>query len=156
MNYIRALGFFVGGFAAQWFWSTYLPLWDLSPQILFILTMAVASESGPVIGQCCGFGWGLAMDAMGAHVFGANALLFSLAGYFMGLLRRQMDVAGPVSQMMLALLLTPAYFLLFGLVGLAFEHQFLWVGWKAFLLDPFYNCLVALVGFPLARRFVQV
>ena len=156
MKYASACAVFVAGIIAQWFWSTYLPLSDISPQILLILTMAVSSEAGPVAGQCYGFAWGLALDAMSVHVFGANALLLTLAGYFVGVLRRQMDVTGPASQVMLAALITPAYYLLFGFLGMLFEHQFLWVGWKLFLVNPFYNCLVAMISFPVVRKHVTL
>lgn len=156
MIYASAVFVFLAGLMLQWMWATYFPLWGLAPQVLLILTVAVSARSGAVTGQCFGFAWGLFLDLLSAHVFGANALAFTLAAYLVGALRRQMDVASPAPQLALTFLLTPAYFLFLGLTGRVFEHQFLWVGWKAFLLNPFYNCLVAPFLFELVRKFVHV
>jgi rod shape-determining protein MreD len=156
MIYIRCVIVFIGALIMQWLWSSYLPLAGLAPQVLLIMTMAVASQAGPIAGQCYGFAWGLMLDVFSTHLFGGNALCFTLAAYFVGMLRRQMDVSTPPSQVMLVLLLTPVYFLTVGLLGLLFEHHFLWVGWKAFLVNPFFNGLVAPIGFGIARRFIDL
>lgn len=136
----------------EWLWSTYFAPGGVAPQLFLLATVAAASAAGPVAGEVCGFLLGLAWDVAGTHVFGAHALLLTLTGYGTGLLRRQMDVSGSASQLLLVGLLTPAYFLAYGLLGRVFERDFLWVGWRLFLLAPFYNCLVAPVIFALMRR----
>ena len=156
MKYLHGVFFFLGGMAAHWFWSSYLPAFGLAPQILLILTAAVAATNGAVTGQCFGFAWGFFLDTMGAHVFGANALLLTLTAYSVGTLRRQVDVSSTPSQWTLMAFLTPAYFLMYGALGLIFERQFLWVGWLPFALCPVYNCLLAPAGFALARKYVDL
>ncbi|MFH1723403.1 MAG: rod shape-determining protein MreD [Elusimicrobiota bacterium] len=156
MRYLGGAFVFFVGILAHWLWSTYFPLFGLAPQVLLILTIAVASSSGPVAGQCFGFAWGLFLDVLSAHVFGANALGLTLVGYFIGMLRRQMDVASAPSQIVFVMVLTPAYLLFLGFAGLVFERTFLWVGWKAFLADPLYNSLVCPFGFAFVRRSMRL
>lgn len=131
----------------QWLWSTHLTAFGVAPQLLLVMTAAVASRSGSVSGQCYGFTWGLFLDAMSAHVFGANALLFTATAYLVGALRRQVDVSSFFPQMVLIATLTPIYFLCLGWAGSVFEHKFLWVGWNLFLAAPFYDCLIAPFAF---------
>lgn len=153
MKLLQGLVLFFAAAAVQWSWSTYLSAFGLAPQLLLILTLAVGAQSGPVAGECFGFGWGLFLDVLSAHVFGANALILTLAGYVSGALRRQMDVSSPPSQAMLAAALTPVYLILLGLVGLAFERCFLWGGWRQLFVGPLYNGIVAPFAFAMARRY---
>lgn len=153
MRLLQGLLLFFAAATVQWFWSTYLPVFGLAPQLLLILTLAVGGQAGAVAGQCFGFAWGLFLDVLSAHVFGANALAFTLAGYVSGMLRRQMDVSSPLSQAMLVAVVTPVYLIFLGLVGLAFEHSFLWAGWRHLFVGPLYNGLVAPFAFALARRY---
>ncbi len=155
MRYIQGAFVFFVGIAVQWMWSSHLTVWGTAPHVLLILTVAVAARGGPVAGQCYGFAWGLFLDVASVHVFGANALAFTLVGYVIGMLRRQMDVASMAPQVFFIGLLTPAYFLFLGLMGQIFEHTFLWVGWREFLVEPIYNCIVAPMGFEFVRRLID-
>lgn len=155
MKYFSGLLVFFAGLGLQWIWATHFTLWELAPHVLLILTVAIAARSGPTAGQCYGFVWGLFLDVSSAHVFGANALAFTLAGYAIGMLRRQMDVESMAPQILLIFFLTPAYFLFFGLTGFIFEHNFLWVGWKHFFLVPLLNCAAAPFGFEFVKKFID-
>lgn len=152
MRALEAALLFVAGLAAQWLFSTHLAPWGISPHTLLALTLAASATAGPVVGQCLGFAWGLALDALSGHVFGANALGFTMVAYAVGMLRRQMDVASPPSQAIVAAAAAPLYSVFYGLVGLAFEHSFLWPGWGPFLLDPLYTALIAPFAFTACRR----
>lgn len=156
MRYLACVGVFLAGLMAHWLWSTYFTVFGLAPQVLLVLTIAVASRGGPVAGQCFGFAWGVFLDVLGLHVFGAHALGLTLVGYAVGNLRRQMDVNFAAPQLVLVAVLTPAYFLFHALTGLVFEHHFLWPGWKSFLAGPVYNCLLAPLGFDFVRRTVDL
>lgn len=152
MSALRAAGLFLGGLLLEWFWSTYLSFFGLAPCIMLILTVAVASREGPVAGQVYGFLWGLSLDVLSVHVFGAGALALTLTGYLVGMLRRQMDVSSPLSQCMVVGTVSLAFHLFVGIMGLIFERQFLWVGAKVFFLATLYNCLLAPVLFAMTRR----
>ena len=156
MKYIGGVFVFLLGIMAQWMWSTYFSFFELAPQVLLVLTVAVASRSGPVAGQCFGFAWGLFLDLMSVHVFGAHALTLTLVGYSVGGLRRQMDVASLAPQFVIVFLVTPAYLLFYGFLGFVFEHHFLWSGWKILSLNPVINCLLAPFAFGFVKRTVDL
>jgi rod shape-determining protein MreD len=48
---------------------------------------------GPLVGQLMGFAWGLLMDASSLGMMGLHTLIYAVAGYSAGLLRRQLDEA---------------------------------------------------------------
>ena len=154
MRPLRLLGLLFGAMFAQWFCSTYLSVAETGPQLLLLLTVAVAAVAGPVAGQCFGFLWGLFLDFLSSHVFGANAMVLVFTAYFVGRLRRQMDVTGAASQAILAAVLAPAHHLAVGLLGMVFEHAFLWVGWKQLLAAPIYAAILAPLAFRAAERNV--
>ena len=145
---------FLGGMAVQWGWSTYFPFLGISPQLLMMLVIAVAAESGPVLALNFGFLWGLFLDLLGVHLFGANALALTALAYVVGTLRRQMDVSSPLSQIMVVAIATIAYFLFLAVTGLVFEKHFFWAGWDVFLLSPLLNCLICPIVFSAARGLV--
>ena len=134
---------FVAAMAGHWWWTSHLSFWGLAPQWLLVLTVAVAARQGPVRAMALGFFWGLFLDVLNARIFGANALALTLAAYGTGSARRQIDVGDLAPQCLIVFLMTWAYFLLVGSLGAVFARSFLWAGWTAFLIDPFYNCLAA-------------
>ncbi|MBI3297698.1 MAG: rod shape-determining protein MreD [Elusimicrobia bacterium] len=152
MRIIEGFLFFLAGLFFHWLLATRLSFGGISPHVLLLATLGAAAWSGPVGGQLLGFSWGLCLDAVSGHVFGANALGFTLAAYCVGQLRRQMDVASPPSQAVVAAAAVPLYTVFYGLVGQVFEHRFLWPGWTPFLFDPIFTALLAPFVFKAARR----
>jgi rod shape-determining protein MreD len=142
MNYLRGAVLFLAAALLQWWWSTRLAFRGLSPQVLLVLTVAMAARLGPNSGMGYGFLWGLFLDILQPELFGGNAFVLMLVGYGTGALRRQIDVLEVVSQYMIVFFMTWGSFLLYGVLGAIFAKQFLWVGWPAFLFDPLYNCLL--------------
>jgi rod shape-determining protein MreD len=142
MNHLKGAVLFLAAALLQWWWSTRLASWGLSPQILLVLTVAMAARLGPNSGMCYGFFWGLFLDILRPELFGGNALALMLAGYGTGALRRQIDVLDVVSQYMIVFFMTWGNFLFYGLLGAVFAKNFIWVGWPVFIFDPLYNCLI--------------
>jgi rod shape-determining protein MreD len=145
MNQIRLVVLFVLAMAMQWWWMTHFSIFGLAPQFLLVLTVAMASRHGAVWAMLYGFLWGLFLDVLSPRLFGANALALTLVAYGTGSVRRQIDVAGLAPQALVVFGVTWAYFLLLGVLGLVFtpgHKSFDWVGWPAFLADPFLNILV--------------
>jgi rod shape-determining protein MreD len=146
MSLLRGAGIFLVAAFLQWWWPTHFSFWGLSPQILLVLTVVLAARQGPDPGMCYGFLWGLFLDTMSPHLFGANAFSLMLAGYVTGILRRQIDLMDVAPLFLVIFLATWGYFLTLGLLAVIFTKTFLWVGWGPFLVDPFYNCLLAPVA----------
>lgn len=154
MRVLGAILVFFAGMAVHWSWATYFTLWGLAPHLLLIFTVAISASLGPVVGQCYGFLWGLFLDVVGVHCFGANALVMTVSAYLVGNARRQMDVSSPLSQMMVAGIVTVAYLLALSGVGLVFERQAFWAGWGNWLALPVVNAVAAPFLFPLVQRIV--
>jgi rod shape-determining protein MreD len=146
MRFLRAAVLFFAAMFVQWWWNTHLAYWGVAPQILLTLTILIAARRGPVAAMLIGYVWGLYSDTLHADLFGANALLYALAGYAAGTVRRQMDLRAIGPLVPTVFLLSWAYVLLFGLLGQIFMKSFLWIGWIPFLIDPFLNVGVAVVG----------
>lgn len=144
MNLASLPAVFVAATAAQWWWSTHLSIYGVAPQVLLVMTVAVAARYGSNWAMSCGFFWGLFLDVLSPRLFGGNALALTLVGYGTGSVRRQLDVAGLGPQCLLVFATTLIYYLFFGLLGRIFDPSktFLWVGWPLFLTGPFYNSLV--------------
>ncbi len=143
---LRAVALFIGAMFCQWWWNTHFAYWGAAPQLLLVLTILIAARRGPVLGMLAGFGWGLYLDVARAELFGASALTLTLAAYFAGAARRQIDLraAGPLAAM--TFLLTWAVFLGHGLLGLVFTKSFEWSGWIAILLTPFLNAAAVIAA----------
>lgn len=148
MTWLRLIVIFFGAMLVQWWLSTFA--W--SPMLLLVLTIAVSAALGPAAGMVCGFGWGLFLDVLRPHLFGANALLFTLGAYGTGMARRQIDVVGVGPQTVLVFGMTWAYFVMMGLIGLVFSRTFIWPGWKVVLLTPIYNCVLVPFVYVFSQR----
>jgi rod shape-determining protein MreD len=154
VRYFGAVFIFFGGMILHWWWSTYFTMWGLAPHLLLILTVAIAASAGPVVGQCYGFAWGLFLDSVGVHLFGANALVLTIAAWLVGNARRQMDVSSPLSQTMVVGAATLGHLVALAVLGYVFERQTYWPGWTTGLLLPVANALAAPFLFPLVQRTV--
>ncbi|MDD5303699.1 MAG: rod shape-determining protein MreD [Elusimicrobia bacterium] len=139
IGFLRAVALFIASMFMQWWWNTHFAYWGAAPQFLLVLTVLLAARRGPVLGMLAGFGWGLYLDVTRAELFGASALTLTLAAYFVGVARRQIDLraAGPLAAT--TFLLTWAGFIVSGLLGLIFTKSFEWSGWVAIAVTPFLN-----------------
>ncbi|UPT73900.1 MAG: rod shape-determining protein MreD [Elusimicrobiota bacterium] len=143
---LRGLILFVLAMLGQWWWNTHFSYWGAAPQFLLALTVLIAARRGPVAGMLIGFGWGLYLDVARAELFGASALVLTLAAYFVGVARRQIDLraVGPLAAT--TFLFTYAAFLGHGLLGLVFTKSFESPGWMPLLLTPVLNAVAVTVA----------
>lgn len=145
IGFLRGVLVFFGAMFLQWWWNTHLAYWGAAPQFLLVLTILLAARRGPVLGMLAGFGWGLYLDVARAELFGASALILTLAAYFVGVARRQIDLRalGPLAAT--TFLFTWGAFVTLGLLGLVFTKSFEWSGWIAVAATPFLNVVAATV-----------
>lgn len=87
----------------------YLSLFDSSPQVFLLLTLANGFLSGPIMGMVLGFSWGLIGDTMGLRLFGMNSFLLALAGFLAGSFRRRVASERFAAQITIALIATLYY-----------------------------------------------
>lgn len=124
---------FLGGtlFSAQW---------------ILIAVLHFGLSRGPWTGELLGFVWGLLMDASSMGLLGVHAILFALAGYTAGILRRQLDSTKISTQAIFSWMVTMVYFALYFIVQRFFavdEGTFQW----GFVTVPLMNALIAPVVF---------
>ena len=145
IGFLRGIALFIGAMFIQWWWNTHFSYWGAAPQFLLVLTILLAARRGPVLGMLAGFGWGLYLDVARAELFGASALILTLAAYFVGVARRQIDLRalGPLAAT--TFLFTWGGFIALGVLGLVFTKSFEWSGWIAVAATPFLNVIAATV-----------
>lgn len=141
IGFLYGVLLFVAAMFGQWWWNTHFAYWGAAPQFLLALTILIAARRGPVAGMLIGFGWGLYLDVARAELFGASALVMTLAAYFVGVARRQIDLraAGPLAAT--TFLFTYAAFLGHGTLGLIFTKSFESPGIMPLLLTPVLNAI---------------
>jgi rod shape-determining protein MreD len=141
IGFLRGLAIFIGAMFVQWWWNTHFAYWGAAPQFLLVLTILIAARRGAVLGMLAGFGWGIYLDVARAELFGASALTLTLAAYFVGIIRRQVDLRAPGPLAATTFLCTLAAFIGLGLLGLTFTKSFEW-SWIPALMTPFLNAAV--------------
>lgn len=68
-----------------------LTLTGTKPELLLLITVALAMGDGPAFGATAGFVFGLATDLVLAQPAGVTALTFTLAGYLVGIVRQSLQ-----------------------------------------------------------------
>lgn len=144
----------LGCVTLHWLFSFWTGM-SATPQFALVATVVVGVLRGPAAGESFGFCSGLLLDALGAHLFGANALVQTLIGYGVGRLRRQMDASLPPPQMAVVFLLSWAQFAALGLLGTVFLGRFQGRWLHGLLLVPVYNALLAPFAFMLLAPLRQ-
>ena len=146
ISFVRGLLLFVGAMALQWWWNAHFSYWGAAPQFLLVLTILIAARRGAVPGMLAGFGWGLYLDVARAELFGASALTLTLAAYFAGVMRRQIDLRTAGSLAATTFLFSWAVLVGHGLLGLVFTKSFEWAGWMPAVATPILNSFFAIVA----------
>jgi rod shape-determining protein MreD len=109
---------------------------------------------GPRTGESLGFVCGLLLDASSLGLLGLHAILFALAGYVAGVLRRQIDASQDWSQGIFTWMVSVVYFGLYMVLERIFgvtEQSFQWT----FLTVPIVNAAMAPLVFRALRLWSQ-
>jgi len=125
-----------------------------SVDVLLICVLYYGLNQGPLVGQGMGIVWGLLNDASSLGLLGMHALLYALAGYAAGMLRRQLDETKLWTQGIFTLAISLGYSLLYlGLDHLfsGSDRSFSW----GTALHPFVNGCLAPVLFWLLHRWSE-
>jgi rod shape-determining protein MreD len=146
MTLLRGTVLFFTAMLIQWWWNTHIAYWGIAPQILLAFTVLIAARRGPVPAMLLGFIWGLYADSLRADLFGANALLYTLAAYFAGTVRRQMDLRsiGPLAATVF--IVSWMYAILLIVLNQLFLKSFIWGGLASLIITPFLNVILVIIG----------
>jgi rod shape-determining protein MreD len=152
---VTALGdllFFLLMCAGHWWLHWSFPMGGLAPNLIFASAFAFAVTGGPVRGIALPFFFGLYADLLGAGAAGSWALIYTLVGYAVQVMKRHFDLGTSFSQSAAGLVLS--------LLSLsAYQSAYLAVGGisplplKVLLLEPLITALTVPPVFLLVCRF---
>ena len=126
------------------------------PELVYLLTIALAFLEGPSSGAVAGFAGGLAQDFLLNQPKGMTALTLTLVGYAVGMIRPYLASPSPLIPVLLVGIGTTCGILFYGLVSLLLG-QLDSVSYllRVALLSGIYNAILTPFLFPLIRRVAE-
>ena len=129
-----------------------LTLAGARPEILLVVTVALAMSEGPAFGTTAGFVMGLSTDVLLHRPDGITALAFMFAGYAVGRIRMQLQLPSAWLPMAMVFLATLASVLLTGgLTAAAGRGVPAWLIVRDAVLAAVYNTVLTPFVFPVVR-----
>jgi rod shape-determining protein MreD len=127
------------------------------PELIFLLTVVVASLEGPASGALAGFFGGLAEDFLLNQPKGITALTLTLVGYAIGMIRQYSTSTSPLLPVALVGGSTAVAILFSQLVSFLLGQQAVTFGYVArvAVLAGVYNALLTPLIYPLVRRLME-
>ncbi|KAF0126372.1 MAG: hypothetical protein FD189_536 [Elusimicrobia bacterium] len=151
MTFLRDAAFFLLLSAAHWWLHWAFPMGGLAPNLLFAAALSCAVLGGPVRGIAMPFLFGLYADILGAGLAGSWALIYTLIGYAIQVMKRHFDLSSPFSQaaagVILSLLSLAAYQSAYMIIGGVSPLPL-----RAMLLEPLISALTVPAVYAAARR----
>jgi len=127
------------------------------PELLYLVTIALALLDGPAEGAVAGFFCGMAQDFMLNQPKGITALTLTLLGYAIGLGRTYIVSASPLLPTMLVALATFGGVVFYGTVSFLLGQLGTDFGYlvRVALLTGLYGGLLTPIAFPVIRRLSE-
>lgn len=75
----------------QFFFGQYLNIYGVFPNCILIAIVYLGLSRGQLSGEVMGFFLGLTWDAFSTDVFGVRAIMFTIIGYFAGMMNKNFD-----------------------------------------------------------------
>ena len=123
------------------------------PQLLLLITVALAMGEGPALGSAFGFVGGTLTDLLTGLPVGLTALTYTIVGYAVGAIRAQVQTPTATLPVAMEFTATAAGVLLYGGIALLLGQAA--AGGRALLLHALfaacYNALLTPFLFPLVR-----
>ncbi len=134
-----------------------LRLLGVRPELVFLVTVAVAITEGPSEGAVVGFAGGLAQDFLLNQPKGITALTLTLLGYVIGLSRAYITSPSPLLPTALVAVGTAAGLLFYSVVAtlLGVFDQSVTYAVKVIVLASLYNAVLTPIVYPALRRMVE-
>jgi rod shape-determining protein MreD len=132
-------------------------LLDAKPELMYLVTVAMAILEGPTSGAVTGFAGGMAQDFLLDAPKGITALTLTLLGYAVGMLRQYMTTPSSLLPVLLVAGGTAGGVLFNGLVKYLlgqFQVEFAFLV-RVALLSALYNAVLTPIVFPVLRRVVE-
>ena len=75
----------------QFFFGRYINIYGVFPNFILISVVYLGLSRGKLAGETMGFFLGLTWDAFSTDVFGVRAIMFTIIGYFAGMMNKSFD-----------------------------------------------------------------
>ncbi|MCL1972993.1 MAG: rod shape-determining protein MreD [Endomicrobia bacterium] len=75
----------------QFFFGRYINVYGIFPNFILIAVVYLGLSRGRLTGETMGFFLGLTWDAFSTDVFGVRAIMFTVIGYFAGMMNKSFD-----------------------------------------------------------------
>jgi rod shape-determining protein MreD len=134
-----------------------LRLFGIRPELLYLVTIAIALLEGPNEGATVGFASGLAQDFLMNEPKGLTALTLTLLGYAVGMFRQFIVSPSPLVPTIVVAVGTAAGIAFYEIVSalLGNFHEEAAYGVKVALLTAAYNAVLTPILYPLLRRITE-
>lgn len=134
-----------------------LRLLGIRPELLYLVTIAIALLEGPNEGATVGFVSGLSQDFLMNQPKGLTALTLTLLGYAVGMFRQFIVSPSPLVPTIVVGVGTAAGIAFYEVVSLLLGnfHEEAAYGVKVALLTAAYNAVLTPILYPLLRRITE-
>ncbi len=124
------------------------------PELVFLVTVALAFLEGPSSGAIGGFTAGMAQDFLLNQPKGMTALTLTLVGYAVGTLRQYVVTPNPLLPVVLVAVSTTGGLLFYGLVAFLLGQPHAEAAYlvRVSLLSGLYNAILTPILFPVVKR----
>ena len=134
-----------------------LRLLGVRPELLYLLTIAIALLEGPNEGATVGFASGLAQDFLMNEPKGLTALTLTLLGYSVGMFRQFIVSPSPLVPTIVVAVGTAAGVAFYVVVSVLLGnfHEQVTYGVRVALLTALYNAVLTPILYPVLRRITE-
>ena len=134
-----------------------LRLLGVRPELLYLVTIAIALLEGPNEGATVGFASGLAQDFLMNEPKGLTALTLTLLGYAVGMFRQFIVSPSPLVPTIVVAVGKAAGLAFYEVVSVLLGnfHEQVEYGVRVALLAALYNAVLTPILYPLLRRITE-
>lgn len=126
----------------QWQWENHFSVYGLSPDFIFISSLALASFSSETRGSVWAFSAGLYADMYYGSPLGANALAYTVSAWIAKIVAQRFDLYDRLTQAAVVFLFSWPAYLSCWIVSSLFANDS-WMSLKYFCAVPFFNAVFA-------------
>ncbi|MCL2145245.1 MAG: rod shape-determining protein MreD [Endomicrobia bacterium] len=100
----------------QFFFGQYINIRGVFPNFILIAVVYIGLTRGKLSGEMMGFMLGLTWDAFSTDVFGVRAIMFTIIGYFAGMMNKSFNKDQAFTQIVVVFLSSMIYWIGFSLI----------------------------------------
>ncbi|MBI4655157.1 MAG: rod shape-determining protein MreD [Elusimicrobia bacterium] len=142
MKFFNSLIVYFAAVVVYWWFSLNFTVFGITPNVVFACVLSIAVIATPVTALTFGFFWGIYMDLMGTSaLFGGWALIYTLMVYIIYLIKKQFDMTGAFSQILLSVVLSEISLVCYQILSLILS-KINPLSLKIFLIEPVLNALL--------------